>query len=299
MWVIARFSPLEWYPLTHALVDDAPCHEHGPSPGAAAATTPHCPVHNDCDNPKHQPKKWSKRIHRIEHENDEENEDVQVICSSQVAEETLPTASQQQLNPKREEEVRVGQKSRIHEFQTYSNSSGDSFCSCRKKRQLTVVVNHRGDSAMTTEPFVGLPRVRPALDLLENIVTASFDPPADRDEFQCNYNDEDPGREVNDGQDTAGVEEEEGEEGENRDRETTAVAAVSLSLLRHTHNETELLSSTNDFTLSNSFWFMIGTLMGGSDLNPKVIHHHINRLCCSRCRISFGLVEYPLAFNNA
>lgn len=34
---------------------------------------------------------------------------------------------------------------------------------------------------------------------------------------------------------------------------------------------TELLCSENDFTLKNSFWFTIGTLMQqGSDLNPKV-----------------------------
>lgn len=36
-------------------------------------------------------------------------------------------------------------------------------------------------------------------------------------------------------------------------------------------HETELLSIENDFTLTNSFWFAIGTLMQqGSDLNPKV-----------------------------
>lgn len=35
--------------------------------------------------------------------------------------------------------------------------------------------------------------------------------------------------------------------------------------------ENELLCSENDFTLKNSFWFAIGTLMQqGSDLNPKV-----------------------------
>lgn len=37
------------------------------------------------------------------------------------------------------------------------------------------------------------------------------------------------------------------------------------------HHETELMSIDNDFTLTNSFWFAIGTLMQqGSDLNPKV-----------------------------
>lgn len=36
--------------------------------------------------------------------------------------------------------------------------------------------------------------------------------------------------------------------------------------------ETQLLSSENEFTLKNSFWFTIGTLMQqGSDLNPKVL----------------------------
>lgn len=34
--------------------------------------------------------------------------------------------------------------------------------------------------------------------------------------------------------------------------------------------ETQLLCSQNDFTLENSFWFTIGTLMQTSDLNPKV-----------------------------
>lgn len=34
--------------------------------------------------------------------------------------------------------------------------------------------------------------------------------------------------------------------------------------------ETELLCSENDFTLTNSFWFSIGTLMQQDDLNPKV-----------------------------
>lgn len=41
-------------------------------------------------------------------------------------------------------------------------------------------------------------------------------------------------------------------------------------------HETELLSIENDFTLTNSFWFAIGTLMQqGSDLNPKVFFFHI------------------------
>lgn len=35
--------------------------------------------------------------------------------------------------------------------------------------------------------------------------------------------------------------------------------------------ETELLCSENDFTLTNSFWFSIGTLMQQDDLNPKVL----------------------------
>jgi Ligand-gated ion channel len=39
---------------------------------------------------------------------------------------------------------------------------------------------------------------------------------------------------------------------------------------RH-HNATELISLKNDFTLKNSFWFTLGTLLQqGSDLNPKV-----------------------------
>jgi hypothetical protein len=39
---------------------------------------------------------------------------------------------------------------------------------------------------------------------------------------------------------------------------------------RH-HNATELICLKNDFTLKNSFWFTLGTLLQqGSDLNPKV-----------------------------
>ena len=37
------------------------------------------------------------------------------------------------------------------------------------------------------------------------------------------------------------------------------------------NNEHPVLASSNDFSLANSFWFTIGTLMQqGSDLNPKV-----------------------------
>lgn len=53
--------------------------------------------------------------------------------------------------------------------------------------------------------------------------------------------------------------------------------SLSSNELRYPSNnsdtcgETELLCSENDFTLKNSFWFAIGTLMQqGSDLNPKV-----------------------------
>lgn len=38
-------------------------------------------------------------------------------------------------------------------------------------------------------------------------------------------------------------------------------------------NEIELTTFHNDFSLYNSFWYMIGTLMQGSDLHPKVSFH--------------------------
>lgn len=38
-------------------------------------------------------------------------------------------------------------------------------------------------------------------------------------------------------------------------------------------NEIELTLFQNDFTLINSFWYTIGTLMAGTDLNPKVFMH--------------------------
>ena len=55
-------------------------------------------------------------------------------------------------------------------------------------------------------------------------------------------------------------------------------AANQISLREHQHNpdvmmasEQPVLASSNDFSLANSFWFTIGTLMQqGSDLNPKV-----------------------------
>lgn len=44
------------------------------------------------------------------------------------------------------------------------------------------------------------------------------------------------------------------------------------------HHETELMSIDNDFTLTNSFWFAIGTLMQqGSDLNPKVFFFLVHK----------------------
>lgn len=51
--------------------------------------------------------------------------------------------------------------------------------------------------------------------------------------------------------------------------------------------ETELLCSENDFTLTNSFWFSIGTLMQqGSDLNPKVQRFNVHALAPSPLSVS-------------
>lgn len=41
-------------------------------------------------------------------------------------------------------------------------------------------------------------------------------------------------------------------------------------------NEIELTTFHNDFTFYNSFWYMIGTLMQGSDLHPKVSFFYKN-----------------------
>jgi ionotropic kainate glutamate receptor 2 len=42
-----------------------------------------------------------------------------------------------------------------------------------------------------------------------------------------------------------------------------------------------LLVTENDFTLANSFWFAIGTLMQqGSDLNPKEVPWSLIRYSC-------------------
>jgi ionotropic glutamate receptor len=41
-----------------------------------------------------------------------------------------------------------------------------------------------------------------------------------------------------------------------------------------------LMVMENDFTLANSFWFTIGSLMQqGSDLNPKVTHYYCTKYC--------------------
>lgn len=54
---------------------------------------------------------------------------------------------------------------------------------------------------------------------------------------------------------------------------------VSDPCLAHEHEEATLEILENDFTLANSFWFAIGTLMQqGSDLNPKV------QCCCFLAR---------------
>ena len=43
----------------------------------------------------------------------------------------------------------------------------------------------------------------------------------------------------------------------------------------------------NQFTLGNSFWFTVGTLMQqGSDLNPKVWSQHIRNHLVNKCDIS-------------
>jgi ionotropic kainate glutamate receptor 2 len=62
------------------------------------------------------------------------------------------------------------------------------------------------------------------------------------------------------------------------DRELTAAAA---DLIHQHHQQRDnitfkepvvVLARSNDFSLANSFWFTIGTLMQqGSDLNPKVL----------------------------
>lgn len=53
--------------------------------------------------------------------------------------------------------------------------------------------------------------------------------------------------------------------------ETDLMDDSSLLYDRDETDNAELLCIENDFTLCNSFWFTIGTLMQqGSDLNPKV-----------------------------
>lgn len=53
--------------------------------------------------------------------------------------------------------------------------------------------------------------------------------------------------------------------------EAAAAADDDMSI---SSNEIELTTFHNDFTFNNSFWYMIGTLMQGSDLHPKVSFHY-------------------------
>jgi hypothetical protein len=61
---------------------------------------------------------------------------------------------------------------------------------------------------------------------------------------------------------------------------------------------TALLVIENDFTLGNSFWFTIGTLMQqGSDLNPKVVPWSLVR-CSFRFIAIFGTITFRTPSTN-
>ena len=72
----------------------------------------------------------------------------------------------------------------------------------------------------------------------------------------------------------------------------SSVCNCQLSNVHHSHsvaiNEASVMAAvtrcTNDFSLANSFWFTIGTLMQqGSDLNPKVLQASTAAIFVSFC----------------
>lgn len=248
MWIIARFSPLEWYLLKNPNLDGSLCHEHDPKVLTAPPPPSTSFAHRDSgypeeDDAEHQPcchhLSSSPRIGTTKGRGGKfEDDDTQVEMDGkdnfQESDESDFNKHQQTARQGRHGGLRrlgMGETKSSNEFQIYNEG-----CSCDNPSP-----SHHGRNAVFRPVNRAGPRDNP-LDLLEDM------PP-----FDVNAAHDDPSEDI------------EGHpfiNGRHQQQQNS---------LRHSHNETELLCSKNDFTLSNSFWFMIGTLMQqGSDLNPKV-----------------------------
>lgn len=243
MWIIARFSPLEWYLLKHPNLEESLCHEHDAKvfPSDTQDCGPGDEQHHHCCH----------QHHRLLRPGNPRNPEQVKVDDNDNFQETDESDFNKQQQPRvvggtgGEGEAEEGQQGDIksrNEFQTYNEGcSCDNHSTRDDHHQLHFSHHHHHCQENPGHGVINKregPRVNP-LDLLEDM-PMSFDVPRN-----------------------VAVMDECDEEGH--------LSHPNGASLRHTHNETELLSSANDFTLSNSFWFMIGTLMQqGSDLNPKV-----------------------------
>lgn len=248
LWIIARFSPLEWYSLKHSNAGETFCHEHDskvfnvasssaarPPPGTAFSHNAYpaderqtC-CHHLSPVPPPPPPLPSRKSH-VDKELFEKSEESDFNKHQQPPSPVLKEGENcRQPDPPplpRDTEFR-------NEFQSYNEG-----CSCDNPSSSLPQCERAVFRSLNDNRKV--PADNP-LDLLADM--PSFDVANEvRMQHECNdhhlYAERHDQHEAN---------------------------------LRHSHNETELLTSTNDFTLSNSFWFMIGTLMQqGSELNPKV-----------------------------
>lgn len=268
MWIIARFSPLEWYLLKHPNLEESLCHEHDSkvyslaqsdraAPGEAVDEQ-HCCHHSSPPSPTNRRLLSPRKLTR-------NNEDEVKVDDN---DDNFQESDESDFNKHQPLQRRVvvlegeigkgqhGDRKSRNEFQTYNEGDNHSQPSLPQKADSGEGSRGRGERkrrrnsrkpAQSVNKGEG-PRDNP-LDLLEDMP------------FDVNGGDVD--------EEDVAVMDEYDDDGQQQ------------SNLRHTHNDTELLCSANDFTLSNSFWFTIGTLMQqGSDLNPKVKRGEISSSIC-------------------
>lgn len=231
MWIIARFSPLEWYLMKQPSLDESLCRDHHFKVSSTAsrpvAETPTTFVlkNQTCHGHDNRCPHLSVPVLSMANGTQEDFSNSEKFQGSDESDFN----KHRQLSPRQEQQM-VDIKC-CNEFQSYNEDCpclGQESYSCRKPVLRSPPIEDDSE----------VPQDDP-LDLLKNTPAfgASGEPMV-RNKYLHNFL------------------------GQQQPQE---------SVLQHSHNETELLSSTNDFTLSNSFWFMIGTLMQqGSDLNPKV-----------------------------
>lgn len=255
MWIIARFSPLEWYLLKNSNLDGSLCHEHDPkvTPGTAASSSRL--VQSDSGYPGDDEELQQQGCHHSSPRGEEDNR-VEMDDNDNHFQESDESDfnKHQQPPPKRLGQRQGGDTKSSNEFQSYNEG-----CSCDKSPRHSSAPVHGGVGSVFRPLNREGPRDNP-LDLPEDVPpfdVANDQPPTTTTAEGCRGHEH--------------VEHPFNRHQHVHHEEQEHPQQHHQSNLRHTHNETELLCSKNDFTLSNSFWFMIGTLMQqGSDLNPKV-----------------------------